>query len=70
MIDLDIVIVNWNTGAQLQECLQSIALASPASVLRLRQCVVVDNASVDGSAFDLEHQWSSLDLHVERLPSP
>jgi hypothetical protein len=22
---------------------------------------------VDGSAFDLEHQWSSLDLHVERL---
>lgn len=54
MIDLDIVIVNWNTGPQLQECLQSISLASPASVLRLRQCVVVDNASVDGSADGLE----------------
>ena len=50
MIDLDIVIVNWNTGPQLRDCLQSISLASPASV----QCVVVDNASVDGSAEGLE----------------
>jgi N-acetylglucosaminyl-diphospho-decaprenol L-rhamnosyltransferase len=54
MIDFDIVIVNWNTGSQLRDCLQSISLASPASVLRLRQCVVVDNASVDGSAEGLE----------------
>jgi len=50
MIDLDIVIVNWNTGPQLWDCLQSISLASPASV----QCVVVDNASADGSADGLE----------------
>jgi GT2 family glycosyltransferase len=54
MIDLDIVIVNWNTGPQLQECLQSISLANSASVLRLCQCVAVDNASVDGSADGLE----------------
>lgn len=54
MIDLDIVIVNWNTGPQLRDCLQSISPASPASVLRLRQCVVVDNASVDGSADGLK----------------
>ena len=54
MIDLDIVIVNWNTGPQLQECLQSISLANSASVLRLCQCVVVDNASVDGSADGLK----------------
>jgi len=54
MIDLDIVIVNWNTGLQLRDCLQSILLASPASVLRLRQCVVVDNASADGSADGLD----------------
>jgi hypothetical protein len=54
MVNLDIVIVNWNTGPQLRDCLQSISLASPASVLRLRQCVVVDNASVDGSADGLE----------------
>jgi GT2 family glycosyltransferase len=54
MIDFDIVTVNWNTGSQLRDCLQSISLASPASVLRLRQCVVVDNASADGSADRLE----------------
>jgi hypothetical protein len=54
MIDLDIVIVNWNTGPQLQECLQSISLKNSASVLRLCECVVVDNASVDGSADSLK----------------
>lgn len=54
MIDLDIVIVNWNTGPQLRDCLQSILLASPASVLSLRQCIIVDNASTDGSANGLE----------------
>ena len=54
MVNLDIVIVNWNTRPQLRDCLQSILPASPVSVLRLRQCVVVDNASVDGSAGGLE----------------
>jgi N-acetylglucosaminyl-diphospho-decaprenol L-rhamnosyltransferase len=54
MIDFDIVIVNWNTGTQLRNCLQSILPACPAEVLRLRRCDVVDNASVDGSADDLD----------------
>jgi GT2 family glycosyltransferase len=54
MIDFDIVIVNWNTGLQLQDCLQSISPAITAPVLRLRQCIVVDNASEDGSADDLD----------------
>jgi len=54
MIDFDIVIVNWNTGAQLRDCLQSISPACPASVLCLRLAVVVDNASMDGSADSLE----------------
>ena len=54
MIDLDIVIVNWNTGPQLRDCLRSISLASSDSVIRLGRCVVVDNASVDGSAGGLE----------------
>jgi GT2 family glycosyltransferase len=54
MIDFDIVIVNWNTGSQLRDCLQSISPACPASVLCLRQAVVIDNASVDGSADSLE----------------
>jgi N-acetylglucosaminyl-diphospho-decaprenol L-rhamnosyltransferase len=54
MADLDIVIVNWNMGVQLRECLRSIAPACPAEVLRLGRCVVVDNASADGSADGLE----------------
>jgi N-acetylglucosaminyl-diphospho-decaprenol L-rhamnosyltransferase len=46
---LDIVIVNWNAGAQLQRCLDSISTASlnGAELLRV---VIVDNASSDGSA--------------------
>jgi hypothetical protein len=54
MIDLDIVIVNWNTGSQLLDCLRSIIPASPASAFLLRQCVVADNASRDGSVDGLE----------------
>jgi N-acetylglucosaminyl-diphospho-decaprenol L-rhamnosyltransferase len=54
MIDLDIVIVNWNTGVQLQECLQSISLANSASVFQLSHCIVVDNASTDNSANGLK----------------
>jgi len=54
MIDLDIVIVNWNTGHQLWDCLQSILLAVPSFDLNLRQCIVVDNASFDSSADGLD----------------
>ncbi len=55
MIDFDIVIVNWNTGNQLLDCLQLISLANPESSLCLRQCIIVDNASQDGSADGLEN---------------
>jgi N-acetylglucosaminyl-diphospho-decaprenol L-rhamnosyltransferase len=60
MIDLDIVIVNWNTGLQLQDCLQSISLAISPPILCLRKCIVVDNASQDGSADGLERLLPSL----------
>jgi len=46
---LDIVIVNWNSGAQLQQCLDSIGTAS-LNGLELLRIVVVDNASSDESA--------------------
>jgi N-acetylglucosaminyl-diphospho-decaprenol L-rhamnosyltransferase len=49
MIDLDIVIVNWNTGPQLLDCLHSI-MSACSEVIQLHQCIVVDNASTDGSA--------------------
>ena len=55
MIDLDVVIVNWNAGKQIIDCLNSLLVACQGSVLfKLSICVVVDNASTDGSSDDLE----------------
>lgn len=50
---LDIVIVNWNAGHQLRDCLSSIQTAM-SDEFTLARVVVVDNASTDGSADDLE----------------
>ena len=49
--EIDVVIVNWNGGALVRACLESLAVAGdePAKTV-----VVVDNASVDGSADGLE----------------
>ena len=44
---LDIVIVNWNTGDALRDCLQSIA--DGASGVGVARVVVVDNHSTDDS---------------------
>jgi N-acetylglucosaminyl-diphospho-decaprenol L-rhamnosyltransferase len=46
---LEIVIVNWNTGTQLQSCLDSLERLSRAGYA-IGRVVVVDNASADGSA--------------------
>jgi len=50
---LDIIIVNWNTGQQLRDCLDSICAAGQDG-LHLGRIVVVDNASSDGSADELD----------------
>src|SRR4051812_25661067 len=46
--DLDIVIVNWNTGRLLAECIRSIA-GSLNDTFRLRGVWVIDNGSTDES---------------------
>lgn len=46
---LDIIIVNWYSGRQLKECLESIA-ATDRDGFVLSRVVVVDNASRDGSS--------------------
>ena len=48
---LSIVIVNWNSGELLRECLASIAPGSVAlgDATRLLSVVIVDNGSNDGS---------------------
>ena len=50
MVPLDVVIVNWNAGHQILDCLKSLQAASQGSdLIKLSNCVVVDNASMDGS---------------------
>lgn len=46
---IHIVIVNWNSGRQLQECLASFAAISKDDV-SIAAVTIVDNASADGSA--------------------
>jgi N-acetylglucosaminyl-diphospho-decaprenol L-rhamnosyltransferase len=53
---VDIVIVNWNSGSLLAECISSISDHGPEA----RRIVIVDNASHDGSE-DVAH----LDPRVE-----
>ena len=53
MITLDIIIVNWNAGKQLYECLKSVE-ATHRDGFILSRVVVVDNASTDGSADRLD----------------
>ncbi|MCL6738329.1 glycosyltransferase family 2 protein [Streptomyces neyagawaensis] len=48
----DIVIVNWNAGRHLRECLRSI-VRTDRSLLRVARIVVVDNASTDSSLNEL-----------------
>jgi GT2 family glycosyltransferase len=50
---IDIIIVNWNSGPLLRECLESIA-AAEKEPFALDRVIVVDNASRDGSAERLE----------------
>ncbi len=52
MHSLDIIIVNWNSGEQLRDCLASIAQTGPRSILG--RVVVVDNASTDDSLAGVE----------------
>lgn len=57
-----VVIVNWNSGRQLAECLASFAAVANDAVT-IERVVVVDNASADGSCEDLP---ASLPLTVIR----
>jgi N-acetylglucosaminyl-diphospho-decaprenol L-rhamnosyltransferase len=49
---VDIVIVNWNIGRPLRDCVAALAGARH-QCYSLGQVIVVDNASSDGSATDL-----------------
>lgn len=51
-LKVDVVIVNWNAGTQLLECVDSVILYGQAFV---GQIIVVDNGSIDGSETTVEH---------------
>ena len=57
--DVEIIIVSYNTRAELDACLGSLAAARPACLSRI---VVVDNASSDGSADMVRSRWPDVDL--------
>lgn len=57
MLDLGIVILNWNTRDLLRDCLRSVFAAR--GNLTLQVCVV-DNASSDGSAAMLRAEFSQV----------
>ena len=63
MLDLGIVIVNWNTCELLRRCLETV-LASEGD-LRIRT-VVVDNASEDDSADMVERHFPHVELIANR----
>jgi N-acetylglucosaminyl-diphospho-decaprenol L-rhamnosyltransferase len=48
MADVDIVIVNWNTGPLLARCIESLGRTDRNEV-NVRSTCIVDNASTDGS---------------------
>lgn len=53
MSTLDIIIVNFNSGSQLSDCLKSIEKIDDK--LLINQIIVVDNASTDGSIENIEN---------------
>src|SRR4051812_14591465 len=60
-LDIDVVIVNWNTGPHLRACLRSVGRADRSDP-RVARIVVVDNASTDDSLQDLDAAAVPLDL--------
>lgn len=61
MAKIDIIIVNWNAGRQLYDCLKSIPDLNTGG-FKLNRVVVVDNASTDNSINGLENLALPLEI--------
>lgn len=53
---IDVIIVNWNSGEQIQDCIAAVLDSGSEMVSRI---IVVDNGSTDGSA-DALAQWTNV----------
>lgn len=63
-VDLCIVIVNWNGGAFVRRCIESLALSPPHFT---HEILVIDNASTDGSREWLRSAGVKGDEHPVRI---
>ncbi len=63
MLDLGIVIVNWNTCALLERCLRTVCASLGDFNFRV---IVVDNASKDGSAAMVKRLFPQVELIANR----
>lgn len=61
MVDLSVIIVNWNVQDLLRHCLHSIFANWPPSQMEI---IVVDNASTDGSAEMVSAEFPDVQLIV------
>lgn len=57
--ELSIIIVSFNTRADLERCLESLAAAPPGVPYEV---IVIDNASHDGSADAVRQRWPAVRL--------
>lgn len=58
---VSVIVVNWNSGRHLRECVESLRRLRQVGHC-LKDVVVVDNASTDGSLEGLESTWSRLQV--------
>ena len=66
MLDLGIVILNWNTRELLRRCLQTVLASEGMANVRI---VVVDNASTDGSVAMLRSEFPRVELIANAVNS-
>src|ERR1700674_1792372 len=59
MKSISVIIVNWNTRGYLQDCLNSLRQTNASC---LREIIVVDNASKDGSLEMVEEAFPEVTL--------
>src|SRR3972149_4921562 len=59
MVDVSIIIVNWNTKELLANCIRSIIERTEAGKYEI---IVVDNASTDGSAEMMRDRFPYINL--------
>ncbi|HEY9089557.1 MAG TPA: glycosyltransferase, partial [Anaerolineaceae bacterium] len=59
MVDVSVIVVNWNTRQLLRDCIESILAHSDGYAVEI---VVVDNHSTDGSVEMVREEYPAVHL--------